>query len=131
MASRIADYWLRSGRARTKALPRGEFMPVYVALGMILVSTSLGAYTVQEQLCNSPSVRVNKKRREIVPEVDEPERVAEEAQRYIKHSIFRKVANMQDFDAVRAGISDPTRDFKSPRVESLKSVGVEPKPNVA
>ncbi|KAK8970584.1 hypothetical protein KSP40_PGU011790 [Platanthera guangdongensis] len=95
-----------SGR---KAKPIGEFVPVYVALGMILVSASLGAHTIYTQLSYNPSVRLNKKRRETVLEVEDPERVAEEGVGYINHSIFRKVAHKQDFDAVRAGISDPMR----------------------
>ncbi|XP_020592763.1 uncharacterized protein LOC110033199, partial [Phalaenopsis equestris] len=123
----LQESWLSRVRGKTKVLPRGEFMPVYVALGMIVVSTSLGAYTAQEQLSHSPSVRLSKKRRETVPEVEEPERVAGEAERYIKRSIFRKVANMQDFDAVRAGITDPMRGGGVGRVETLRSVGVEPR----
>ncbi|KAK8939203.1 hypothetical protein KSP39_PZI011215 [Platanthera zijinensis] len=145
MASRIASNWLRKGRGMAtaaaapisggKAKPIGEFVPVYVALGLILVSASLGAHTIYTQLSYNPSVRLNKKRRETVLEVEDPERVAEEGVGYINHSIFRKVAHKQDFDAVRAGISDPMRakdvSLKSARMESLKSVGVDPRSHAA
>ncbi|PKA56859.1 hypothetical protein AXF42_Ash002162 [Apostasia shenzhenica] len=74
----------------------GNFTPVFVSLGLILLSTSLGAYSLERQLAHSPTVRVSKKRRETLPEVDEPERVAAEAEQYVKSSIFRKVAHVQD-----------------------------------
>ncbi|CAL9110638.1 unnamed protein product, partial [Musa textilis] len=102
---------------------RGEFVPVYVALGLILLSASFGVHTAKQQLRHSPNVLVSKKKRETVPEVVDPEWAAAEAERFISGSVFRRVAHLQDFDAV----SDPTRGHVMPRkVETLKSVGVDP-----
>lgn len=85
-------------------------MPVYVALGLILMSTSLGLHMAMQQLRHSPNVLVSKKKRETLPEVVDPDWAAAKAERFISGSIFRRVAQLQDFDAVRAGISDPTRE---------------------
>lgn len=88
---------------------RGDYVPVYVALGLIVLSTSFGLYTAKQQLAYAPNVLVDKKKRETIPEVVDPDWAISEAERFINKSIFRKVAHLQDFDAVRAGISDPTR----------------------
>ncbi|RRT50771.1 hypothetical protein B296_00034590 [Ensete ventricosum] len=88
---------------------RGEFVPVYVALGLILLSASFGIHTAMQQLRYSPNVLVSKKKRETVPEVVDPDWAAEEAERFISGSVFRRVAHLQDFDAVWAGNSDPAR----------------------
>lgn len=77
-------------------------MPVYVALGLILLSASFGIHTAQQQLRHSPNVLVSKKKRETVPEVVDPEWAAAEAERFISGSVFRRVAHLQDFDAVWA-----------------------------
>ncbi|KAG0489428.1 hypothetical protein HPP92_008239 [Vanilla planifolia] len=118
-ASRITNNWLRTalrmntsaaaaGVDRGKGGPSGDFVPVYVSLGLIMLSFSLGSYTAWEHLAYSPSVRLNKKRRESLPEVEDPESVANEANRFVKKSIFRKVAHLQGLDDRRAGISDRT-----------------------
>ncbi|XWS60176.1 hypothetical protein CRYUN_Cryun07bG0013100 [Craigia yunnanensis] len=109
---------------------RGNFVPVYVAVGMIALSTTMGLHTALQKLKNSPQVRVNKKRRETLLEVEEPDRVLDEADRFIKHSFFRKVAHVQENGDY--AIHDPTRGDifahrPTPRAETLKSVGVNPK----
>ncbi|KAK9108644.1 hypothetical protein Syun_024655 [Stephania yunnanensis] len=83
------------GLVKMKMKMKGELIPVYVALGMILVSTSLGLVTAKQQLVYNPSVRPNKKRRKRVVEVDEPDRAVEEAHKFIDKSLFRKVAHLQ------------------------------------
>ena len=110
---------------------RGDFVPVCVAMGTIALSTTLGLHTALQQLKNSPQVRVNKKRRKTLLEVEEPDRVLDEADRFIKRSFFRKVAHAQENDDDYA-IHDPTRGDifahrPTPRAETLKSVGVNPK----
>ncbi|XP_058092846.1 uncharacterized protein LOC131239258 [Magnolia sinica] len=74
---------------------KGEFVPVYVALGMIVLSLSFGAYTAKHQLLYAPNVYVSKKKREEVPEVVEPDYVVDEADKFITKSFFRKVAHIQ------------------------------------
>ncbi|KAM7483530.1 hypothetical protein LguiB_008113 [Lonicera macranthoides] len=87
---------------------KGDMVPVYVALGLILMSTGFGLYTGIHQLRRAPNVHVKKSRRETLPEVVEPERAVEEADRFIKKSFFRKVAHVQDFE-LGLGIPHPIR----------------------
>lgn len=69
-----------------------------MALGLIVMSTSLGLCTGLHHLRRNPGVYVKKSRRETVPEVVEPEQVVEKADEFITKSLFRKVAHVQDFD---------------------------------
>lgn len=107
-----------------------DFVAVYVAIGMITLSTGLGLHTAWQHLRNSPEVHVKKKRRETLPEVVEPEHVAEESEKFIKNSFFRKVAHVQDriypdhHDIPNAVPKDAYAH--RPRLETLKSVGVDP-----
>ncbi|KAH0450157.1 hypothetical protein IEQ34_020849 [Dendrobium chrysotoxum] len=117
------------GEAKSKVRKNVDMVAVCVPLGVALTALTLGAYTAIGQLSNSPSVRLNKKLRGTMPEVEQPDQVADEGSRYVNRSFFRKVAHLKDFDAFRSGVSDPTRPdnaFKMPRhAESLKSSGVE------
>lgn len=110
-------------RSKTTAL-RGDFVPVFVAIGMIAISVSLGLHTAKQQLMYSPGVRVKKKERETLPEVYLPDKVVDEADKLAKKSFFRKVAHVQEFEH-----GNPIRKdafAHKPRAETLKSVGVDP-----
>ncbi|KAI5383914.1 uncharacterized protein LOC127106246 [Lathyrus oleraceus] len=107
-----------------------DFVPVYVAVGMIALSSMLGLHTAWQHLRNNPSVRVKKQGRESVPEVVEPEHVMEESDKLYKNSFFRKVAHVQersypDHSQVPSSINKDVFAHQ-PRVETLKSVGVDP-----
>ncbi|KAJ4837613.1 hypothetical protein Tsubulata_039302 [Turnera subulata] len=118
---------------RMKKMMKGDYVPVYVVLGMIAVSLSLGLYTVNHQLFHSPNVRVKKKTRETLPELEEPEKVVDEADKFVKKSFFRKVAHVQDFDGGMQNIRNPAHKdvyaHDKPRYETLSSVGVDAKNN--
>ncbi|XP_027343618.1 uncharacterized protein LOC113856133 [Abrus precatorius] len=109
---------------------KGDFVSVYVAIGMITLSTGLGLHTAWQQLWNSPTVRVKKQRRETLPEVVEPEHVAEESEKFVKKSFFRKVAHVQERSYPdHHHIPNSVRKdayANTPRIETLKSVGVDP-----
>ncbi|KAJ6386728.1 hypothetical protein OIU78_016626 [Salix suchowensis] len=100
---------------------RGDFVPVYVSVGMIALSISLGLYTAKHQVLYAPNVRVRKKTRETFPEVVDPDRVVGEADKFIKKSFFRKVAHVQEYD------HNGLKFLPEPRAETLKEVGVDPK----
>ncbi|KAG9152453.1 hypothetical protein Leryth_015834 [Lithospermum erythrorhizon] len=113
-------------KARVK---KGDFVPVSVALGMIMLSTSFGIHTAMQQLKRSPNVYVKKSRRETIPEVVEPEQVMEDSEKFIKKSLFRKVAHIQDpkkFETIPNPIRGNILDKKN-HVESLKDIGFDPK----
>ncbi|KAI3671474.1 hypothetical protein L1987_87212 [Smallanthus sonchifolius] len=126
--SPAADHGYDHQHPKPKSL-KGEYAPVYISLGLIFMSVSIGAFTATHQLKRSPNVFVKKSKRETLPELVEPEKVAEESDEFIKKSFFRKIAHVQEADR-REVIPDPIRGdtyamHPRPYTESLKSVGVE------
>ncbi len=85
---------------------RGEFAPIFVVLGMLMVAMTIGAHTAKQHLMHSPGVRVSKKKRESFPEVEDPDNVISSADKFVNKSFLRKVAHIQDHKRV---IPDPTR----------------------
>ncbi|XP_076960910.1 uncharacterized protein LOC143637400 [Bidens hawaiensis] len=123
-----ADHDYHHQDPKPKSL-KGDYVPVYISLGLILMSVSIGTYTATHQLKRSPNVFVRKSKRETLPELVEPEKVTEESEEFIKKSFFRKIAHVQDADRQDI-MADPIRGDtyamdQKPYVESLKSVGVE------
>lgn len=104
-ATAATDGHAKSG---SSSVLKGEFFPVYVAIGMITLSAAFGIHTARHQLSRSPNVYVKKSRRETVPEVVEPEQVVEDAHNFINKSFFRKVAHVQDVDRQEV-MPDPIR----------------------
>ncbi|KAK6147920.1 hypothetical protein DH2020_018832 [Rehmannia glutinosa] len=93
---------------KSKSKRQGDFVPVYVAAGMIALQMGFGLFTVFHQMVRAPNVTLKKSRRETIPEVVEPERVAEDGERFLKQSFFRKIAHIQDFDRQEV-MDDPIR----------------------
>ncbi|XP_027125280.1 uncharacterized protein LOC113768459 isoform X2 [Coffea eugenioides] len=115
-------------KARAK---KGDFAPMFMAIGMIGLSTSLGMYIALKELRSGPNVYVKKSRRETIPEVVEPEHVLEESEKFMKRSIFRKLAHIND-KAREQVIPNPIRGdiySRPPRAETLKDMGVDPIPH--
>ncbi|XP_020581583.1 uncharacterized protein LOC110025443, partial [Phalaenopsis equestris] len=79
---------------KTKVGKNLEWAAVFVPLGMVLsTGVMLGLHTAKGQLSHSPSVRLNKKLRGTIPEVEDPVHVAEEGSRYVNRPFFRKNAH--------------------------------------
>ncbi|PIA41322.1 hypothetical protein AQUCO_02200019v1 [Aquilegia coerulea] len=107
---------------------KGDFVPIYVALGMIMLSLSFGAHTALHHLTYSTDVHVSKKKREELPEVEEPEYVVDEAIKFMKKSFFRKVAHIQDHFHRDEVIPNPIKGdvYTRPvKVETLKPVELD------
>ena len=83
-----------------------ELAPLYVMLGMVAVGVTIGIHTMKQQLMHSPTVRVNKKRRASLPEVEDPEVIINNSDKFLQKSFLRKVAHIQDSKPV---LPDPTR----------------------
>lgn len=75
---------------------KAEFAPIYMVLGMVVVAVSIGTHTAKQQLMHSPTVYLSKKRRESMPEVEDPDRVISSADKFVNKSFLRKVAHIQD-----------------------------------
>lgn len=104
---------------------KGDFVPVYVAMGMIAMSVTLGLCTAMHELMYSPAVHLRKSRRETLPEVEDPDTVVDEGDKFVKKSLLRKVAHVQELELVPHPIEDPLT--RPPRAVTLKSVGIDPK----
>ncbi|KAL9668506.1 hypothetical protein QQ045_006040 [Rhodiola kirilowii] len=104
---------------------KADYAPIYMVMGMVLVAVSIGVHTAKQQIMHSPAVKVSKKKRESMWEVDDPDVTVSSADKFISNSFLRKVAHIQESEH-----PDPSRGnpFTSPRhSESLKSVGVDPR----
>lgn len=74
--------------------------------GMVVVAASMAIHTAKQQLRHSPAVHVNKRRRETIPEVEEPESVINSADKFLNKSFLRKVAHIQESPRT---LPDPVR----------------------
>ncbi|KAK7366566.1 hypothetical protein VNO80_08559 [Phaseolus coccineus] len=105
---------------------KAEFAPVYIVGGFVCVAVAIGSHTAYQQLVRSPTVHVNKNRRETLPEVSDPDRTLNSATKFIDGSFLRKVSHIQENKATLNDTVHPN-PFTRPRtVETLKTVGVEP-----
>ncbi|KAM0832928.1 hypothetical protein ACQ4PT_064593 [Festuca glaucescens] len=114
------------GAARPKAKPVGDYVPIYVALGMIGLAATLGLHTARQQLAHAPNVRLDKRKRETVAEVADPDLALHDAERFVGSSVFRKVAHVQDDRSLAAGVADPVTEYPARKAVTLKDVGVDP-----
>ena len=110
-ASSAAHAAAGGAAARVKARLVGDYVPVYVSLGMIALAATMGLHTARHQLANAPNVRLDKRRRETVAEVADPDLVLHDADRFLTGSVFRKVAHVQDDRSLTAGVADPVADY--------------------
>ncbi|CAI9113774.1 OLC1v1014444C1 [Oldenlandia corymbosa var. corymbosa] len=115
---------------KARVIKKGDIVPMSVAVGMIILSTSFGIYTATKELRTAPNVFVKKSRRETIPEVVEPEHVLEESEKFIKKSFFRRIAHLRDKSYQEAAADNqlPRIDIFSmpPKAETLKDIGVDP-----
>lgn len=91
---------------------KSDQVPIYMVLGMATIVASLGIYTAMHQVLHSPNVIVSKKKRESLPEVDNPEVVVSDADKFVSKSLFRKLAHLKEHHH-----QDPSH-----HVETLKNV---------
>ncbi|XXG78229.1 hypothetical protein AAC387_Pa08g2214 [Persea americana] len=79
-------------------------VPVYMTAIMVVIVFAIAGHTAKQQMVHAPSVHFNKKRRETMPEVELPDSVASNGQKFISKSFLRKVAHLKDREDV---ISNP------------------------
>lgn len=75
---------------------KAELTPVYMVCGMVVMAVAMASHTAFQQLVRSPTVHVNKKRRESLPEVSDPDRTINSATKFIDGSFLRKVSQIQE-----------------------------------
>ncbi|EPS59940.1 hypothetical protein M569_14863 [Genlisea aurea] len=124
-----ANHFVSSAGVLKSKLPKGEFVPVFMAMGLIAMSTGFGVFTAWHQLRRAPNVSVRKSRRESFPEVDLPEETAEAADGFLKRSFFRKVAHVQAADEEEdRAMEDPIRGDVFTRPEGISPPMETPPP---
>ncbi|MCL7035971.1 hypothetical protein MKW94_004334 [Papaver nudicaule] len=115
-----------SNKPRGAASPmKGDFVPIYVTMGLVVVALMFGVHTAKQQLVYSPSVQVSKKKRATLPELEQPDYVVGETDKFISKSFLRKVGHIKDPNSTT--FPNPIRAdiYTSPRkTESLKSIGL-------
>lgn len=105
---------------------KAELAPVYMVCGMVAMAVAIGSHTAFQQLARSPTVHINKKRRESMPEVSDPDRTFNSATKFIDGSFLRKLSHIQDNNPTLHDPSHPN-PFTTPRTaHTLKTVGVHP-----
>ncbi|KAI4317880.1 hypothetical protein L6164_025711 [Bauhinia variegata] len=112
-----------------QAIMKAELAPVWIIFGMVGVAVTIAMHTGYQQLRRSPAVHLNKKKRESLQEVDNPDGTIACADKFINNSFLRKVAHIQDHHTT---LDDPVHPnpFTRPRnAETLKSVGINPRRN--
>ncbi|MED6182308.1 hypothetical protein PIB30_027418 [Stylosanthes scabra] len=97
-------------------------IPMYCLGGVMALTLTFACHTGFQQLVRSPTVHVNKHRRETMPEVSDPDRTLNCAVKFFNGSFSRKVALIQYNKTTRL------IPFTTPRreAETLKTVGVDP-----
>lgn len=106
-------------------ISKADMVPLYMIWGFVALAVTFAVHTGKQHVAHNPGVRFSKKRRGTMAEVTEPERVLGEADKFLNKSLLRRVAHLQDFDAVRSGTQDPTRadPFSTPKTaETPKGV---------
>ncbi|KAJ8759351.1 hypothetical protein K2173_006871 [Erythroxylum novogranatense] len=115
-------------RPHNKYSISGEFAPVYIVAGFVTVAVGMALHSMKQQLIHSPSVNLTKKRRGTMAEVEFPDTVVANSDKFINKSFLRKVAHIQD--PSQRTLQDPSRPnpfTKDRQAETLKSVGVNPR----
>ncbi|KAL9248403.1 hypothetical protein vseg_021728 [Gypsophila vaccaria] len=98
--------------------------PIWIVGGMVMIASSIAIHTGKQQLLHSPSVHVSKRRRETVPEVDDPSRSVKHGGNFVDKSFLRKVAHIQDESKQTLPKKDPgsiyTRSREAETLDSIK-----------
>ncbi|XP_022148954.1 uncharacterized protein LOC111017496 isoform X2 [Momordica charantia] len=105
---------------------KGEYAPIYIVMGMVVVAVTIGTHTAKQQLLHSPVVMLSKKKRESIPEVDDPDTVITSADKFVNKSFLRKVAHIQDHNKTLRDPQHPDPFTRPRNAETLKTAGVDP-----
>ncbi|MED6201688.1 hypothetical protein PIB30_097455 [Stylosanthes scabra] len=103
-----------------------DSVPIYMIWGFVGLAVTFACHTGFQQLARSPTVHVNKHRRETMPEVSDPDRTINCADKFINGSFLRKVAHIQDNKTTLNDTSRPNPLTAPRNAETLKTVGVDP-----
>ncbi|GMP82007.1 hypothetical protein CsSME_00036502 [Camellia sinensis var. sinensis] len=116
-------------KSRMAAL-KGDFVPIAVVFGLVM-ALAIGVHTTKQQLFHSPAVQINKKKRESILEVEDPDYIMVDSNKFLNKSFLRKVTHIQDHDPTQTNPSRPNILHSSHNITifltstSPKSVGAK------
>ncbi|CAL4987833.1 unnamed protein product [Urochloa decumbens] len=91
---------ITAGKAKAAKPWWADYVPVYGALGATAFSVTLGLGAAGHELAHAPNVRLDKKKREALPEVAAPDLAVDEADRFRRRE--KKAVTLKD-----AGVEPP------------------------
>ncbi|XP_028121645.1 uncharacterized protein LOC114318876 [Camellia sinensis] len=103
---------------------KGDFVPIAVVFGLVM-ALAIGVHTAKQQLFHSPAVQISKKKRESIMEVEDPDYIMVDSNKFLNKSFLGKVAHIQDHDPAQTNPSRPNIYTRPKEVESPKSVGAK------
>ncbi|XP_021771855.1 uncharacterized protein LOC110735997 [Chenopodium quinoa] len=104
---------------------RADFAPIYIVAGFVIIAGGIASHTGYQQLVHNPNVYFNKKKREMINELENPMQAVNHGGRYVDNSFLRKVAHVQDKG--KETVPNPvngniyTRSRHAETLESIKS----------
>ncbi|KAK7405920.1 hypothetical protein VNO78_07532 [Psophocarpus tetragonolobus] len=112
--------------AHSASCVKAEFAPIYIVCGMVGVAVAIGTHTAYQQLARSPTVHINKKRRETMTEVSDPDRTINSASKFINGSFLRKLSHIQENNPMLHDPAHPNPFTRPRNAGTLKTMGIEP-----
>ncbi|GKU96308.1 hypothetical protein SLEP1_g9556 [Rubroshorea leprosula] len=103
----------------------GEMAPIWVLWGFVFLAVAVGVHTAKQHLVHSPMVSIIKKRRESIWEVDNPDHVIGNVEKFENKSLLRKLAHIQDEKYAQSDPTLPNFYTRPRKADTLKSVGVD------
>ncbi|THF95417.1 hypothetical protein TEA_026549 [Camellia sinensis var. sinensis] len=85
---------------------KGDFVPIAVVFGLVM-ALAIGVHTAKQQLFHSPAVQISKKKRESIMEVEDPDYIMVDSNKFLNKSFLGKVAHIQDHDPAQTNPSRP------------------------
>ncbi|GLT74718.1 hypothetical protein SLA2020_465010 [Shorea laevis] len=110
---------------QSKHSKAGEMAPIWVLWGFVFVAVAVGVHTAKQHLVHSPMVSVTKKRRESIWEVDNPDHVIGNVEKFENKSLLRKLAHIQDEKYTQSDSTLPNFYTRPRKADTLKTVGVD------
>ncbi|XP_056699815.1 uncharacterized protein [Spinacia oleracea] len=100
MRSMMKQQKTRSFSTTTAPTPKPKWMkadlaPIYIVMGFVMLAGGIASHTGYQQLVHNPNVYLNKKKREMINEVENPMQAVNHGGRLVDNSFLRKVAHIQ------------------------------------
>ncbi|GLT86797.1 hypothetical protein SLE2022_049150 [Rubroshorea leprosula] len=110
---------------QSKHSKAGEMAPIWVLWGFVFLAVAVGVHTAKQHLVHSPMVSITKKRRESIWEVDNPDHVIGNVEKFENKSLLRKLAHIQDEKYAQSDSTLPNFYNRPRKADTLKTVGVD------